>query len=230
MTLDSTVEAFFFACFAFGALFTLAAALIAGVSAIGHSPVSGDLGDHAPGHAHPGSTGHFADAVADSALERLLAHLNLYSINGFLTWFGAAGFILTRFAAWPLFAAVGVSSLLGCAGALLVVGFLARLRAGERVMRPADYELRGALARTSVAIPAEGVGEIVFSLGGTRRSEAARSADRIPIPRDTEVLVVEYTRGTAIVRPWNDVVASRFPDGVDQEGLVDQRERMEDKS
>jgi hypothetical protein len=43
-------------------------------------------------------------------------------------------------------------------------------------------------------------------MGGTRRSDGARSLDGSPIQRDAEVVIVRYERGIAYVQPWNAFV------------------------
>ena len=58
-----------------------------------------------------------------------------------------------------------------------------------------------ALARVTVSIPAEGVGEIVFSRDGSIHSEAARSLNLDAIARETEVVIMQYEEGIAIVCP-----------------------------
>jgi hypothetical protein len=90
-----------------------------------------------------------------------------------------------------------------------VARFLALLRAGERVMDPGDYRLVGTVARVTIGIPGDGVGEIVFIKAGTRRSEAARGLHGAAVPRDTEVVVTGYERGVATVQPWDDLYAGR---------------------
>jgi hypothetical protein len=133
--------------------------------------------------------------------------LNFSSVVAFLTWFGAAGFGLLHFAAWPLLPALVLALVAGLAGALLIAVFLERLVAGERgEMDVSEYRLPGTLARVTVSIPATGVGEILFSKGGVRRSEAARSLTGRPIPRATEVVILQYGRGVAGVQPWKELL------------------------
>ena len=68
-------------------------------------------------------------------------------------------------------------------------------------MKAEDYELQGTVARVSVSIPENGVGEIVFSLAGVRRSEAARSLDGRRVESGEEVLITHLDRGTAMIQP-----------------------------
>jgi hypothetical protein len=120
------------------------------------------------------------------------------------------GYALTHFAGWPLGIASAIAAMAGIAGGLLVAIFLARLQSGERVMDPADYRLEGTLARVSVAIEPGQVGEIVFEKQGSRRSEAARSHNDERLARETEVIVVGYASGVAVVRPFAEVLSERF--------------------
>ena len=230
------MESVFLACFLFGALFTVASAVL---GSVGHGPgeahdagLAGHLhasvhighahGPHVPhvanGHGGPAGHPHAPHGVgADGetlngsagvfgALRRLPV-LGFSSLVAFLTWFGAAGYATLRYAGWALPGAVAVAALAGVAGALLVATFLGRVLAGERVMDAREYRLPGTIARVTVGIPASGVGEIVFSKAGSRRSEAARSATGRPIARGTEVVIMDYGQGTARVQPWEELLA-----------------------
>lgn len=204
---DSYVHLMFLGCFVFGALFTLLSALIGAIGS----------GDHGAPHDHDGHG--FGSESGDTSSgdqdvhrgDSPLKYVNLYSINGFLTWFGAVGLGLSYLVGWPISITLALASLAGLGGAVTMAVFLARLRSGEKVMRAADYRMEGTLGRVSVSIPTAGVGEIVFEKQGTRRSEAARSEQGMAIPHGTEVMVVKYAGGVASVRPFDDVMAERFP-------------------
>jgi len=190
------MDTFFLICFVFGALFTVASLILGAADIAIHLPHGGadaGLGHDAGGH---GADGHH------------LPVLNLASLLAFLTWFGAAGFLLLRFAGWSLLLALLAAILAGVAGAFIVARFLRAVIASERVMDPRDYALEGTLARVSVRIPESGVGEIIFSLGGVRRSEAARSVSGRAIPRGTEVVILSYERGIATVQPYEELLTN----------------------
>lgn len=210
------METLFLACFAFGVLFTFGSMLLGFVSGIGHGGDGGggtDLGGHAGadsghiGHGHTGGADH--GGHTGDGQHGLGSLLSVYSISGFLTWFGAAGYLLTRFAAWPVFAVTGASIVVGGFGGAVIALFIARLRMGEREMDPDDYRLEGTIARVTVAIPENGVGEILFSKAGTRRVEAARSLDGGAISDDAEVVIMDYKSGVAGVQPWDAMMAAR---------------------
>ncbi len=173
---------------------------------------------HATGHVVGGShqvdghidhaAGHGADH-GEQSQGHFFAHLPLFNVSSllaFLTAFGATGFILMHFSGWSALWATPVALLPGVAADVLLALLLAKILAGERVMRPTDYELEGTIGRITVSVPAGGVGEILFSKGGIRRSEAARSLGPRPIPYDTEVVIVEYEHGTALVQPYEEFV------------------------
>lgn len=190
-----------------------------GVGASGHGDLTAP-GGHAPHQVGPGlpagdgaaHAGHHAgpaqgDADQGAGIHHGLPLLNASSILAFLTWFGAAGYLLTAFGGWPLWGAVPAAMVAGLAGASIIALFLAKVMAGESEMSPRDYRLEGTIARVSSGIPAGGVGEIVFTKAGACRGEAARNLSGRPLPRDTEVVILEYERGVATVQPWDELAA-----------------------
>jgi hypothetical protein len=179
------MESVFLACFLFGAVFTLASAV---------------LGHAGHGSSHDGAAGHGHDVSHAPPL------LNFTSLVAFLTWFGAGGYAALQFGGWPVAGAILVGLVAGLAGAVLIALFLGRVMAGERVMDARQYRLPGTLARVTIGIPAQGVGEIVFVKEGVRRSEAARSRNGRPIPRDAQVVILEYGKGVAAVQPFDELL------------------------
>ncbi|MGH2371148.1 MAG: hypothetical protein ACRDI2_23470, partial [Chloroflexota bacterium] len=134
------METVFLACFAFGALFTVASVAVGAVSSThgadagqgtdgGHGGQLGDGGhtaDGGSGLAHGGAavSGHGHDTGAPliihkasplAALGRLPV-FNVSSAVAFLTWFGAAGYLLLRFAAWPALVVLVGAIAAGCVG------------------------------------------------------------------------------------------------------------------
>jgi hypothetical protein len=229
------MEIFFLFCFLFGAIFTVVSVLFgfAGsiaahvpgghgdAPAIGHGHTDASAMGHVLGHTDGGAHGHGADHGGHaidhgdhpSALP-LLTRLPLFNpsaLLAFITCFGAAGYILTHFAGWPSVLAFVVALIPGLMGDVIIAAVIAKIIASETVMRSSDYELEGTLGRVTISIPANGVGEVIFSKGGTRRSEAARSLNATAVPYDTEVVIVEYERGVAFVVPYDEFVRRREP-------------------
>lgn len=130
---------------------------------------------------------------------------NLFSIMAFLAWFGGTGFLLTHYYSFFAWTAFGLASLSGAVAASIVFYFLTKVMLGhERVMSDEEGEMVGVVARVTSTIREDGVGEIVFSQSGKRRSAGARSESRAAIARGTEVVVVRYERGVAYVCEWRE--------------------------
>lgn len=198
------METIFLAIFAFGALFTLASAALGAMHGFGHGH-----GVHAH-HAGHGHSGHATNGSHGGAgWLRDLPLLNGSAVMGFLTWFGAAGYLLERLSDWALPAVILGAVLGGSLGALLIARYLGFVLAGESEMDPDDYRLEGTVGQITIGIPQGGTGEIVFSKVGARRSEAARSLGGQPIPRGTEVVITNYVDGFATVQPWAEFMAAR---------------------
>lgn len=172
------LETIFLACFVFGLVLT------AGSFFGGH--VHLHIGHMHIGHAH-GKGGHW---------------FNLFSIAGFLCWFGGVGYLLLQTQHRSLWFVLPAAIASGLFAASLLSLFLTRvLLRHERPMLPEDTEMRGVLAEVSHTVRPGFTGEILFSLNGTRRASAARSTQELA--RGTEVVVTEYVRGVAWVTPFH---------------------------
>ena len=147
------------------------------------------------GHLHFGH-GHSHAASHPSAL-------NGFTLPAFLCWFGGAGYLLRNYSplVTPLVLLIAIlSGLLGAS--LLYAALFKLLLPRERVLLPEDTRMEGVVARVTDDIrPDGGIGEIIFSQTGARRSAPARSENGTPIQRGTEVVVLRYARGIAYVEP-----------------------------
>ncbi|MBV9175122.1 MAG: hypothetical protein JOZ81_34135 [Chloroflexi bacterium] len=179
------METFFLACLGFGALFTLASLVLGSVHA---------------GHIHIGHHDHGAGLFKD------LPAVNFSSVLAAITWFGAAGYLLSQLGDLAMPAVVLGALIAGAIGWYLIARFLGVVLAGQTHMDPADYRLEGTVGQVTVRIPAGGTGEVVFSKVGLRRSEAARGLNGAAIPRGTEVVITQYADGFATVQPWSDYI------------------------
>lgn len=134
--------------------------------------------------------------------------INFATMTAFLAWFGGTGYLLTSQFRWLALPAVGVSVVLGFAGAAIVFWILARvLWSPDENMQSADYHMVGVLGRLSQPIREGGIGELVYARQGARQSCGARSADGRAIEKGAEVIVTGYERGIASVRRWSDLAA-----------------------
>jgi membrane protein implicated in regulation of membrane protease activity len=177
------METFFLACLGFGALFTLAS-LVLGQAHIGHI--------------------HFGHHDHDAGLIGHLPAGNVSSVLAAITWFGAAGYVLSQLGELALPAVLLGALIAGAIGWYLIARFLGMVLAGQTRLDPADYRLEGTVGEVTVRIPPSGTGEVVFSKVGLRRSEAARGLNGAAIPRGTEVVITQYADGFATVQPWSE--------------------------
>lgn len=154
------------------------------------------------GHLH--FRGHHAGAKAHAGGHHI-SWLNAFTVTGFLCWFGGAGYLFNRYSGFVPAAIFFFATLCGLAGAGILLWFLTGvLMKAERTLEAADTEMVGVLGRLSQPIPAKGVGEMLYTQNGARRAVAVRSQDGEAIVRDTEVVVMSFTRGIARVRRWTD--------------------------
>jgi len=181
-------ESFYLICFGVGLLLSVLS-------------FAGGFGHLHLGHLYAGHHVHAGHAHGSS-----ISPFNMFTAMAFLCWFGGAGYLLThyKFAVVPVIFALAVG--IGLAGAALIFGFLTKvLLPRERIMLPEDTEMSGVIATVSSELKPNQLGEILFSLDGTRRGAAARSEDGQPIPRDAQVLVMRYEQGVAYVRRFDDL-------------------------
>ncbi len=157
-------------------------------------------GHHAHGpHAHVHVGGHHGG----------LPHINFATVAAFIAWFGGTGYLLTRYYnVWVLAGLAGALAA-GVAGSALVFYFAARfLIRGDEELNPADYDMVGVYGKISSVIRTGGMGEMIYSQGGTRRATAVRSEDGAEIPRGAEVVVTRYERGVAWVKHWDELAGT----------------------
>jgi membrane protein implicated in regulation of membrane protease activity len=198
------METFFLACFAFGLLFTFASLVLGSVGAHGGGHIHIGHG-HGHGHGHVGHDAHLPHDGKGSSLPLL----NASSVVGALTWFGAAGYLVTRLGGWALPFVLLTALIAGGLGWYLIARFLGLVLKGQVEMNPEDYRLEGTVGQVTIGIPAGGTGEVLFEKAGLRRSEAARAMGGTPIARGSEVVITAYADGFATVQPWGDFLAER---------------------
>jgi hypothetical protein len=155
---------------------------------------------------HHGGLAHKAAAVRAGAHHAAqMSPVNGFTVVAFLCWFGGTGYLLHEGNLFSNALVLLFSAISGLAGGSLVFWFLSRvLMARERTLEPADTEMTGVVGRLSGAIPAGGVGEILYSQNGARRSAPVRSDDGSAMERGAEVIVMRHTRGVAHVRRWDE--------------------------
>lgn len=124
----------------------------------------------------------------------------------FLCWFGAAGYLLTRYGSLVASVVVVLAAVCGVLGGVIIFLFL------TRVMLPHEHELTadetevvGVVGRISSPIRSGGTGEIMYEQLGARRSAPARAEDGGAIQKEEEIYVLRYEKGIAYVRRWAEL-------------------------
>jgi hypothetical protein len=193
-----TWETFYLICF-------LAGLMLSAVSLLG------GMG-HFGGHVHMPHAGHIPHSGAGThgPSGGTVPWWNAFSIMIFLCWFGAAGYLLTRYGSFVAGVVLALAGVCGLAGGAIIFFFLAKvLLPHERELTADETDVVGAVGRVSAPIRAGGTGELIYEQLGAVRSAPARSEDGEPISKQEEVFVVRYEKGIAYVRRWQDVTEGR---------------------
>ena len=191
-------EGFYFACFMAGLLLSVVS-LLGGMGHLNwhfHVP-------HAP-HAvvhHPAGAGTGRGTGSGS-----VPWWNAFSIMVFLCWFGAAGYLLTRYGTLVASVVFFLAAVCGLVGGALIFAFLTKVMLPhERELTADETAVPGVVGRVSAPIRAGGTGEVLYEQLGARRSVPARADLGEAIPKGEEVFVVRYEQGIAYVRRWEDL-------------------------
>jgi membrane protein implicated in regulation of membrane protease activity len=204
-----TWESFYLTCFLIGLMLSVVS-LLGGMGHFGghvHLPHVGHAGHipHIPhgivGGSHSGDmSGHGGSNVP---------WWNAFSIMIFLCWFGAAGYLLTRYGSFVATIVMVLAAICGVAGGAIIFVFMTKvMMPHERELTADETDVVGVVGRISSPIRAGGTGEIVYEQLGAVRSAAARSEDGEPIQKQDEVYVIRYEKGIAYVRRWEELEAS----------------------
>jgi uncharacterized membrane protein len=191
-------EMFYLICFVAGLMLSV----VALVGGMGHLHFGGHV--HVPhslaGAAH--GVSHAAHAARGGAR---VPWWNGFSAMIFLCWFGAAGYLLTRYGGFVASVTLALAAVAGVAGGAIVFVFLTRVMLPhERELTAEETEVVGAVGTVSAPIFVGGTGEILYQQLGAVRSVPARAEDGGPISKQEEVFVVRYERGIAYVKRWEE--------------------------
>jgi membrane protein implicated in regulation of membrane protease activity len=195
-------ELFYLICFLLG----LALSALSLLGVLGH--FGGHV--HLPhaGHVHLPHPMHGGAAVQTGGAN--VPWWNAFSLMIFLCWFGAAGYLLTRYGSFVALTVLVLAAVCGIAGGAIIFLFLTRvLLPHERELTADETDVIGAVGRISSTIRTGGTGEMVYEQLGARRSAPARSDDGEPIQKQEEVYVVRYEMGIAYVKRWEETEDSR---------------------
>ncbi len=149
-----------------------------------------------------------ADLDGGGDLDADVARISTYNfsaIMAFIATFGATGYTLMHFYGVAAMLSVPTAIAMGIGGASMINLFLSRVLVGRnRTLQPTEFV--GTVGRLSLPIRQGGIGEIVYSDGGTIHSAGARSHDGHPIDKGVEVMVTSFDKGIAFVRPLDEVL------------------------
>ncbi len=126
----------------------------------------------------------------------------------FLCWFGAAGYLLTRYGTFVAGVVVVLAAICGVVGGAIIFLFLTRvLMPHEHELTADETEVVGAVGHVSAPIRSAGTGEIVYEQLGASALGTGALRDGVPISKQEEVFVVRYEKGIAYVRRWEEIEA-----------------------
>jgi membrane protein implicated in regulation of membrane protease activity len=193
-------ETFYLICFVVGLVLSLLT-LLGGMGHISwhfHMP-HGHVG-HLP---HAGHVAHGTGAHGTSSAT--VPWWNAFSVMIFLCWFGAAGYLLTRYGSFVAAVVLVLALACGVVGGAIIFLFLVKvLLPHDRELTADETDVVGAVGRVSSPIRAGGTGEMVYEQMGATRSAPARAENGEAIQKQEEVFVVRYEKGIAYVRRWTD--------------------------
>jgi hypothetical protein len=194
-------ETFYLICFVAGLMLSVVALL----GGMGHLHFGTHVHvPHIP-HSVAGAAHGVSNAAHAAGSGMRVPWWNGFSAMIFLCWFGASGYLLTRYGGFVAGVVLALAAVCGVAGGAIVFVFLTRvLLPHERELTAEETAVVGAVGRISAVIQTGGTGEIVYQQMGALRSAPARSEDGLPIPKQEEVFVVRYEKGIAYVRRWDE--------------------------
>ncbi|HWE84089.1 MAG TPA: hypothetical protein VG267_04050 [Terracidiphilus sp.] len=199
---------FYFVCFLAGLMLS-AVTLLGGMGHFG-----GHAHLHIPhAHVHIPHGPHVAHGAASaSGGGGTIPWWNSFSLMIFLCWFGAAGYLLTRYGSFVTGVVLVLAVICGLAGGAIVFLFLTRvMMPHDRELTADETEVVGAVGRVTSAIRSGGTGEMVYEQLGQIKSAAARSEDGAEIARQEEVFVVRYEKGIAYVKRFDEAQGTQGP-------------------
>lgn len=198
-------ETFYLVCFLAGLMLSFVS-LLGGMGHFGghvHLPHAGHVPHvHIP---HGAGTAHAAGMNGASAGPEV-PWWNAFSIMIFLCWFGAAGYLLTKYGSFVAGVVVVLAAIFGIAGGAIIFMFMTKvLMPHERELTADETDVVGVVGRVTSPIRTGGTGEIVYQQLGATRAAIARSEDGEPLEKEAEVYVIRYEKGIAYVKRWEDL-------------------------
>lgn len=186
------MEAIYLGCFFLGLGYALVSGLMSGVFSggaemAGHVDVSGG---HVDVSGHAVSSG---ETVPVSPLSPI-------TIAMFIAAFGGTGFVLKKYFELAAFLHLPLASLSGLLTATAAFYFFVRvLGISETSSAPSENEALGLEAEIVTAVPADGLGQISYTLRESRFNAPAKTLDGKELPSGSLVKIVKIVGGTFYV-------------------------------
>jgi membrane protein implicated in regulation of membrane protease activity len=177
------IEFVYFVCFFLGLGFAILSGLLSGVFTGGAEAHVDAGGVH--GHADGGM--HFPI-------------LSPVTLAMFVATFGGSGLIFRNVLDLPPFAHIPLAAVAAVGVALAVAWLFYKITSATQSSSLADAEEAiGIEAEVTVPIPHEGLGEIAYTLRGSRLTNPARTADGKELPAHTVVKILKQVGNTYVV-------------------------------
>jgi membrane protein implicated in regulation of membrane protease activity len=187
-----TIEVIYLVSFFLGLGFAIISGLLSGVFS-GAGEAAGNVDIHA-GHVDAG--GHPVGA-GDSIH---LSPVSPITIAMFIASFGGSGIIMHKYFQLPMAVHIPAAGVIGFAIAAAVFYFFAKVMGISEVSSsPRPEEAVGLEAEILTSIPAEGVGEIAYTLRESRFTAPAKTLDGKELPARMIVKIVKIVGGTYFV-------------------------------
>ncbi|MGB9619633.1 MAG: NfeD family protein [Armatimonadota bacterium] len=219
----SVIAIFYFACFALGFIFALLGALFGELGGHFHAGLGGqdvDIGGQGvelghdvegagfdqgleAGHDLGGSGHEILHGAAEAHHAVAGANpLNTITIATFMSFFGLAGllsvWVLHMPALLSLTFSVPMALIIAAGQFMLWVKVFVKAQASSEATLA---EILGCEAEVSASIPGDRVGQINYTIRGSRFTAPAVSSDGSDIARGTRVVIVNVRGNTVVVRP-----------------------------
>jgi hypothetical protein len=185
---------------------------LAGHVAAGHAPAHVATSPHSAQitQAQTANAATTTPSVGSTLKSLFLGSLNLYGLLILLLLFGLLGYLLHNFTNLGAELSLLVALIVGVLGAVLVSSLLSAMFFDQvaGALGADSSQLEGRLGKTSMAIRANGIGEVIYTTEqGSRQSMGARSIDGETIPADTDIVILGSRKGIASVQAWDRFMA-----------------------
>ncbi len=182
-------------CFFLGLGFAVISGLLSGVFSGGAEGHIDAGGVHGAGHGH-GGAGH---GGPDGAVH--FSPLSPVVLSMFIATFGGAGIVFKNVLEWPAVLHIPLAAIAAVAVAAVVFYLFWKLFSmTQSSSESRAAELVGLEAEVTVPIPHEGLGEIAYTVAGTRYTNPARTADGKELPAHSAVRIVKLVGNTYVVQ------------------------------